>query len=60
MTDACGPLRTQRAVVAMVSVFASSGHWPHSGYQSRASVAEGAGLKAQGTGSLQIAVPTWN
>jgi hypothetical protein len=60
MTDACGLLRTRRAVVALVSVFASSGRWPHSGYESRASLAEGAGLKAQGAGSLQIAVPAWN
>jgi len=37
-----------------------SGRWPHSEYQSRASVAEGAGLKSQGTGSIQIAVPAWN
>jgi len=43
-----------------VSQFALSGRWPHSEYQSRASVAEGAGLKSQGIGSIQIAVPAWN
>jgi hypothetical protein len=43
-----------------VSQFAFSGRWPHSGYQSRANVAEGAGLKAQGIGTSKIAVPAWN
>ncbi len=43
--------------MANVSVFAFSRPRPHSGYQSRASVAEGAGLNAQGTGSIKIAVP---
>jgi hypothetical protein len=52
--------RTLAAAVANVSVFAFSRPWPHSGYQSRASVAEGAGLNAQGTGSIKIAVPAWN
>ncbi len=43
--------------LANASVFAFSERWPHSGYRSRATVAEGAGLNAQGTGSIQIAVP---
>ena len=32
----------------------------HSGCQSRAFAAEGAGLTAQGTGSIEIAVPAWS
>jgi hypothetical protein len=49
-----------RPSAAKVSVFALSRRCPHSGYQSQASAAEGAGLNAQGTGNIKIAVPAWN
>jgi hypothetical protein len=60
MTDAGGLLRTDEAPRPTCRSLHSAGGWPHSGYQSRASVAEGAKLNAQGTGTIKIAVPAWN
>ena len=58
--DFCGLLRTEPDASPRVSEFALSPRRSHSGYQSRASVTEGAGLDAQGTGSIKIAVPASN